>query len=154
MNVENFVPMRFIEVKINEQIQQKIVPAVHNLLFVKATKEEITELKTSSILSSQIRYLMDHSTHRPLVIPEKQMNDFIAVSRQYEQPVLYVDPQEVALKKGDRVRIISGIWKGVEGKFVRIKKGLRVVIAIPGVAAVATASIPPSFVEKINENEE
>lgn len=154
MHVESFIPMNYVNVKIKEQIQRKLVPAIHNLLFVRATKEKIIELKNNSILSSQIRYLMDHVTRRPMVVPEKQMDDFITVSRQYEKPVLYVDPHEIALKKGDRVRIISGIWQGVEGKFVRIKKGLRVVVSIPGVAAIATASIPPSFVEKINEKED
>lgn len=76
------------------------------------------------------------------------MEDFIAVSGSIDEQILYLTPQEVALKNGDYVRITDGIWKGIEGKLVRIKKNLRVVVELQGLAAVATTSIHPSLVEK------
>lgn len=79
------------------------------------------------------------------------MEDFIAVSGSIDEHILYLTPQEVALKNGDYVRITDGIWKGIEGKLVRIKKNLRVVVELQGLAAVATTSIHPSLVEKIEK---
>lgn len=79
------------------------------------------------------------------------MEDFIAVSGSIDEQILYLTPQEVALKNGDYVRITDGIWKGIEGKLVRIKKNLRVVAELQGLAAVATTSIHPSLVEKIEK---
>ncbi len=79
------------------------------------------------------------------------MEDFIAVSGSIDEQILYLTPQEVALKNGDYVRITDGIWKGIEGKLVRIKKNLRVVVELQGLAAVATTSIHPSLVEKIEK---
>lgn len=81
------------------------------------------------------------------------MEDFIAVSGTPDQQILYLTPQEVALKNGDYVRITGGIWKGVEGKLIRIKKNLRVVVEIKGLAAVATASIHPALLEKIEKHD-
>lgn len=81
------------------------------------------------------------------------MEDFIAVSGSVDEQILYLTPQEVALKSGDYVRITGGVWKGIEGKLVRIKKNLRVVVEIKGLAAVATASIHPSLIEKIEKHD-
>ena len=79
------------------------------------------------------------------------MQDFISVAGNIDEQILYLTPQEGALKKGDYVRITGGIWEGIEGKLVRIKKNLRVVVSLQGIAAVATTSIHPSLVEKIEK---
>lgn len=53
------------------------------------------------------------------------------------------------LKKGDKVRVLGGIFEGAEGTLKRIKGDRRVVVSIPGVIAVATANIHASLLEKI-----
>ena len=65
--------------------------------------------------------------------------------------LLYLDPSEPALRKGTRVRIIGGVFAGVEGEFVRVRNDRRVVVSIDGVMAVATTFIHPSLVEPIIE---
>ena len=62
-----------------------------------------------------------------------------------------VDGKEIKMevKKGDRVRITDGIFKGVEGEFVRVKGDRRVMVAVQGVMAVATAFVHPSIIEVI-----
>lgn len=92
---------------------------------------------------------MDKATGRPIIIPDKQMQDFIAVSGTYDDQLVYLDPVSVILKKGDKVRITGGIFSGVEGVFVRVKGDRRVVVSIQGIMAVATAFIHPSLIEKI-----
>lgn len=84
-----------------------------------------------------------------MTVPEKQMQSFIAVAGDEEQQAIYLDPASVDLSKGDKVRIIGGQLAGVEGTFMKIKGGNRVVVKIDFVAAVATAEIPPQLVEKI-----
>ena len=122
---------------------------VHNLIFVYSTRETIDYYKHLNILASQLRYIMDREKHVPIVVPEKQMQDFIAVAGSTDEQILYLSPEELHLKKGDRVRINSGIWRGVEGCFVRFKGGMRVVVAIEGIMAVATVSLSPSMVDKL-----
>ena len=53
--------------------------------------------------------------------------------------------------KGDKVRVIDGVFKGAEGHIVRIKKNHRLCVCITGLCAVATGYIPKAFLEKIYE---
>lgn len=149
LEVASFIPMHCVERERNGVKERKSVPVIHNLIFVHTDRETIDRIKTHSPYASSIRYIMDAVTKKPLTIPNKQMQDFIAVSGKEEEAILYLTPAEVSLKRGDKVRIKSGIWQGIEGKFVRIQRGLRVVVTIEGIMAVATASLHPSQVEVI-----
>jgi len=107
------------------------------------------ELKATVGERLPIRYIMDRETRQPIIIPDVQMRNFIAVAGSYDQQVIYLDPTITSFKKGDRVRVTGGIFNGVEGYFLRIKGDRRVVVAIEGLMAVATAYIHPSLVEPI-----
>ena len=72
-----------------------------------------------------IRYIMDRETRQPIVIPDSQMRSFIAVSGTYDQAVLELEPTELNLSQGTRVRITGGIFEGVEGVFVRVRHDRR-----------------------------
>ena len=63
---------------------------------------------------------MDRETRRPLVVPDRQMHSFIAVAGAYDEQIVYLDPTIVSLREGDRVRIVGGVFSGVEGFFIRI----------------------------------
>ncbi|MDR0962943.1 MAG: UpxY family transcription antiterminator [Mediterranea sp.] len=147
--VENFIPMRYADVVKNEQRTRKLVPAVHNLVFVRTSRTHIDTIKQERGMTLPIRYIMDKETHLPIVIPERQMQNFIAVAGNIEQQAIYLDVSEVNLRKGDRVRVVGGIFEGLEGKFLRIKNDRRVVVVIEGIMAVATAPIHPSLIERI-----
>lgn len=147
--VRNFLPMRNEYVFRGERKIRKLVPVVHNLVFVYATRSEVDEMKSTVGASLPIRYIMDRETRQPITIPEVQMRSFIAVAGNYDEQVVYLDPSVVSMKRGDRVRVTGGIFEGVEGEFVRIKGDRRVVVSIQGVMAVATAFIHPSLIELI-----
>ena len=132
--VRNFLPMRYEYVFRGERKIRKLVPVVHNLVFVYATRSEVDEMKSTVGASLPIRYIMDRETRQPI---------------NYDEQVVYLDPSVVSMKKGDRVRVTGGIFEGVEGEFVRIKGDRRVVVSIQGVMAVATAFIHPSLIELI-----
>ena len=53
----------------------------------------------------------------------------------------------IDLRKGDRVRILVGPFKGVEGTYIRQEK--RVVIKIEGIGGIATMEINTDDIEKI-----
>lgn len=145
--VENFIPMQYRYAEKNGRRQKRLVPTVHNLIFIKMTQEEMAAYKASTKLP--IRYMMDRETRTPIVVPEEQMRHFIAVSGTCDEQLVYLDAAAAALKKGDRVRVTGGLFNGLEGTFMRIKGDRRVVVLIPGVIAVATAYIHQSLIEKI-----
>lgn len=148
-DIENFVPMHYESTDIGAKKSRKLVPIIHNLVFVRSTKKCIDSFKAELESRLPIRYIMDKARCCPIIIPDKQMQDFIAVSGTYDDQLIYLDPVSVVLKKGDRVRITGGIFSGVEGVFVRIKGDRRVVVSIQGIMAVATAFVHPSLIEKI-----
>lgn len=148
--IDNFIPMHYEYRMLGGRKVRKLMPAVHNLVFVCTTRRGLTDIHDCPELPVPVRYLLDRETRRPVVIPDSQMRNFIAVAGNYEETLLYFEPSELSLPKGTRVRITGGIFEGVEGEFVRIRHDRRVVVAIEGIMAVATTFIHPSMVEPID----
>ena len=147
-NVTNFVPMQYRREERNGRMVNRLVPSVHNLIFVKLTPSEMTEYKKSTSLP--IRYIMNRETHKPITIPDREMENFIKVAGTYEEKLIYLNTQPGDFSQGERVRVIGGPFAGAEGIFVRVKGDRRVLINIPGVVAVATTYVHPSMIEKIS----
>lgn len=149
LHIENFLPMTHRIVIRGERKIKELVPAIHNLIFVYITATELKSYKATTSLP--IRYIMNRETREPIVIPERQMKNFIAVAGNISEQIVYLEPNLSNFKKGDKVKIIGGVFEGAEGYFMRIKGDRRVVVCISGIAAVATAFIHPSLVTKIDD---
>lgn len=147
--IENFIPMRYEYIIKSGKRVRKLLPAIHNLVFVHSTRKRIDTLKDRLESSMPIRFIMNREHCRPVVIPEAQMRSFILVAGSCDEAILYVEPAELHLVKGQKVRITGGVFEGVIGEFVRIRHDRRVVVNIEGVMAVATTFIPPSLVEPV-----
>lgn len=146
--LKNFIPMRYEEGYSGCRKYRKLVPVIHNLIFIYSSKKLLDTIKKELEDRLPVHYIMDRELHRPIVIPEKQMRDFIAVAGTYDEQLIWLDPSSTKFKKGDKVRITGGLLKGVEGVLTRIKGDRRIVVAIQGFMAVATAYIHPSLLEK------
>ena len=143
-----FVPMQYkIVMKRGKKIRA-LVPVVHNLLFVHACPSDVKRVKSRV---SYLQYITDTRSGRKIIIPDVDMQRFIAVSGTYNDHLLYFQPDELNLSKGTRVRITGGDFEGHEGIFLKVKgaRDRRVVIAIQGVIAVAMATIHPDLIEVI-----
>ena len=146
LSIENFLPMRYEIVGEGEKRRRMLVPAVHNLVFVRSTQPRITELKMTRREFLPMRYMMRHETadtpRQILRVPDKQMEDFIRVASVQDDSVMFLDYSDYLNKVGTRVRITEGQFAGVEGTVKRIKNNRRVVVQIEGVAAVAITYVP------------
>lgn len=147
--ISSFVPMQYKRVLREGRMIKKLVPSVHNLVFVNIEPARMAEYKASTALP--VRYIMNHETHKPIIVPDRQMKSFIAVAGTHDEQLIYLDPNPGDFSQGDRVRILAGPFEGAEGVFVRVKGDRRVVVNIPGIVAVATTFIHPSLIEKINK---
>lgn len=148
--VENYVPMR-CELVTKGAVKKKVmVPVIHNLIFVHSTKEKIQNLKRS-IPYLQYRTNREDGKNVPIVVPEKQMQDFMLICGSTDAGAKVYAPGEIDIPKGARVRITGGDFQGVEGMFVKLagKRGRCVVVQIPVVANAFTAMISPDCVEVI-----
>ena len=145
--VECFVPMQY-QTKIIRGRKAKILkPVIHNLLFARATKTEMQEIKKHY---EYLQYIINRE-HQKIIVPDAQMQRFIAVAGTYDEQLIWVNPEDLNIKKGTRVRITAGDFEGQEGIFIKVKgaRDKRVVIAIQGVIAVAMTTLHPSLIEVI-----
>ena len=145
--IECFIPMRYHTKVVRGRKVKLLKPVIHNLLFAHATPTEIQEVKK---YYEYLQYIVDHERQK-IIVPDAQMQTFIAVTGTYDDQLIWINPEDLNLKKGTRVRITGGDFEGQEGTFIKIKgaRDKRVVIAIQGVIAVAMATLHPSLIEII-----
>ncbi len=148
VGVENFLPMHYVIGTGIHAGRKRLIPIIHNLLFVRSSRVVLDELKRTNMVASTMRYIIDKTTRQPLVVPEEQMRNFIAVSGTYDEQLIYLSEEEINLRRGDRVRITGGAFAGVEGELLRIRGDRRVVVRLDGFFAVATAFVHLSLLEK------
>lgn len=152
LGVECFVPMRTVRRR-NARGQYARVRevAMHNYLFLHSDRATIDEIKRYRL--PQLRYVMhvQDDKRQAMRVPDQAMAHFMAVAAQSEEGILYLEPSLPELVAGDHVRILDGPFKGVEGLFLRLKRGRdrRVVVKLNNLIAIATAELPASAVEKI-----
>lgn len=137
-DIKCFVPMRYemINDSKNGKIR-KLTPAINNLIFVYATKGQIQALK---VRMEYLQYLTipENGKNIPIIVPEHQMQQFIAVCDTYDDNLVYLSPNEIKLEKGTPVKIIGSAFDGVEGTFVKVDgvRKKKVVVSVQGVTAV------------------
>ena len=147
--IECFVPMKKAVVEKNGSKKRQTVPAIHNLIFVHTTKERMQSIKQCCEYLQYMTRPID-GKNTPITIPQKEMQQFIAVTQARIDEITYLQPQELNLEKGTKVRIHGGPFDGTEGVFIKIKgkRNRRLVVLIEGLAAVAVnTEITPDLVE-------
>ncbi len=93
-----------------------------------------------------MNYLLNLETRQLLVVPDKQMQDFMFLLDFSEDAVQVLNEN---LRQGDRVRVIKGEFAGIEGELIRIKGHKRVVVRLEGAFSLATTCIPGAYLERI-----
>jgi len=155
-----FLPLRIVEKIKNKHLMRELKPLIPNMLFVYSDKPTIQsfikENNELPIISFYYNHFEKEKTgiDKLLTIPTAQMDNFIMATRVRNQHTMLVDPSKLSLKAGDTVRITEGDFVGVVGKVARIKGQKRVVVALEGVCAIATAYIPSAFLEPYSPTED
>lgn len=147
-----FVPMKYEVVSVGHHGKiRKLVPAIHNLLFVYSTKVRIQTLKDCL---GYLQYLTKPVDGRnvPIVVPEDQMRRFMAVCDTYDEHLVYLSPDEIRLERGTPVRIVGSAFDGVEGTFVKVNgiRKKRVVVLVQGIAAVMVAEFTDGYLQVLD----
>ncbi len=155
LGIENYIPM---EPKLLNY-QWQLVPAIENLIFIHTTYTELSSLKRSREDFEPLRYMMHpvqtngRERMEALIVPDRQMADFIRVSSVHDSQVFYMRNLDYACKPGDHVQVTDGVFAGVKGVIKRVQKNECVVIPIKDVAAVAIQNLPRKFLRYISDEE-
>lgn len=144
MGLQVFMP---VEQRIDERngVKKRVeVPVLSGIVFVKGT---MAALDSVVALNPRLQYTYRRGATAvdPLTVPERQMRDFMLAVEASDHP-LYFTPEELDLRAGQKVRIIEGPLKGVEGTFLRVKgrRSRRLVVTIPSMLSVAVEVSPES----------
>ena len=149
LGVEHFVPMCTKKIEKNGKITTVKVPAVSNLCFVRTTKSYLDNLFLEMGENRHVHYIWDKATCRPITVPDKAMADFIQICLITSDETLYLKDITSKLREGQKVRVIDGPFKGIEGVVLRIRRSRRVVVQLPDMLAVATTFVNPKDLELI-----
>ena len=129
--------------------QKTLVPAITGLVFAQATREALDSYIRSFGDARPVNYYWDRTANRPLTVPDKAMEDFIAIASTMDPDLIYLTEISDKLREGQKVIVKEGPFKGVEGKVVRIRKSRRIMVEIPGMLAVASTYVEMGNVEII-----
>lgn len=148
-NLSYFIPRRYEErMTLDGKKQRKLVPAIHNLLFLEKNFE-------SNILHGLIKnspipfYLLYHRENKRLCeIRDREMVELRAVCDPDYEGTLYVDAAEADARTGSRVRVNQGLFKGLEGKLTRYKNRYYVVVTVASLGVMI--HIPKWYCEKLD----
>ena len=140
LGVPAFVPMRRIMQR-GIRLKNTLEPAIHNLIFIHATEEKMQALKKSR---PELQYMMRQMNGKmeKIIVPQRQMDDFMKVSTTSLDFVEIVSAEQVRFKPGQEVMVISGPLQGIRGHFQRVEghRAKRLIVTIPG-ACSATVEV-------------
>ncbi len=128
MEVEHFLPTRQEIRQLKTRKKNVEIPYIRNLIFIRATKQEAIDLPNKYGLA--IFYIADRVKRGMLVVPDKQMHDFIQVMDLSPAAVSF-DTEDLIL--GDKVKVVKGDMAGVEGYVASKINSTYVVIYVNGV---------------------
>ncbi len=109
-----FVPTEYVKGK------ERLVPGSY--IFIKAEKEVISTLRTTSLLTTEIRFI-NATAQRQTVIHDSEVENFRKVLEILKQEATFT-PVSPEVTEGDAVRIIRGPFTGIEGTLIS-KRGNR-----------------------------
>lgn len=140
LGVEHFVPTRKRKASRGRTAEE---PLLTCLVFLKATRSQALDLIHFQGVKAD--YMFDCATHQMMVVPEKQMEDFIRVFQvSLEEGGLLDKPLSV----GEKVRVTQGVLKGVEGYVLELQGKIYVVVSLLN-SIFARARVPRAWLEKI-----
>ena len=146
-DIETYFPVRYEDRTIGGETKTVRKPIITSLIFFRTFSENVLALEQE--LKSKVALYRYRKSRQVAVIPDREMDVFRMVTSVSNNNWDYVDAAAMTFRPEDRVRVIDGEFKGAEGYIKRIKGNRRLVVAIEGVVAVATAYIPSCYLERV-----
>ena len=155
--MDAYAPMRFIKVNMHKM---DFAPYLLNYIFIRSTFTDLVTLKSNQLLFEPLRFVMHPVSdekferhHEPLFLSDKSMHDYMRITQEENDKIVFLENMQFAGKVSKEVQIISGEFTGVIGRVKRIK-GLRcVVLPIGKEMAAAVVDVPNSCLRYLTDEE-
>lgn len=143
LDIQYFLPTQIVVRQLKYRKKKIEVPIIRNLVFVRVTKEQAFAILNEH--GVQLFYMKDMQSRGLLVIPDKQMNDFMFVMDMAPNGACL---ENESFEVGEKVEVLKGDFAGIQGELVNICNRSYVVVRIPQVLSVSVR-IPKSYLKKI-----
>ena len=141
---ESYIPMHVVERNVFGRKVKCQRPLIASLVFLRADREYVCEVHRNPMNGASVYRLP--GSDEPSPISDSEMALFRRVT---EIGAENIEVVEEGLAVGEKVCVTDGVCKGCVGRMARVRGAKRLIVAIEGVAAVATSYIPKEFLKKI-----
>ena len=152
-----YAPLGFIKVSMTKM---DFAPVLVNYIFVRSTLDKLLAIKQDHERFEPLRFVMHHvldeglNRHREvLYITDRKMEDYIKVTKEENDKVIFLDNMTYASKPSKVVQITEGKFAGIIGRIKRIRRQRCVVLPIGNEIAAAVVDIPNSQLRYLTEEE-
>ena len=151
-----YIAKKIVEKYVGGKRRRYLQTLIPNLLFAYTTDEKAKEYVSNTPAIAYLSYYYNHfkqdegEKNPPLTVPDEEMSRFIQATCNMNKHLLFVQPSQCHFKGGEKVRVIDGLFAGVEGRVARVAGQQRVVISLPNIGLISTAYIPTAFIQKID----
>lgn len=151
-----FLPTIYKERHVNGHKKIIEVSRIPNLFFVYGTEENVKFFVYDNVNLPYLRFYYKH-THsgtkivkEPLVVPDNQIKSLMIIcNKDNDADILLLQKEVEKFKKGEKVVVKEGNFKGVTGIVARYHGQQRVGLIINGLLTAITAYVPTAFLERI-----
>lgn len=153
--VKAFCPTLHVTKEVKGERRVVVESRLPNIFFAHGTEEELKLFVYDNVNLPFLRFYYRHFHQgsriqkTPLIVPDYQIESLRIICESEANDVLLVPENEQKFKSGQRVRVIDGKFKGVEGRVARYHGQQRVAVIIDDIATIATAYLPSAFLEFI-----
>ena len=126
-----------------------------NIFFAYGTEEEIKSFVYDNVNLPFLRFYYRHAHigHRvektPMIVPDYQMESLkIICAADADNTIVTLD-EVPKFEKGQLVKVIDGVFKGVIGRVARWQGQQRVGVVVDDLVTVCTAYVPSAFLENM-----
>ena len=155
--IETYVPLRFIKIS---SAKMGFAPCLLYYIFVRSTFQALASLKSNKEQFEPLRFVMHpvfdekYERHNEvLTLSDKEMSDFIRITKEENEKVIFLENIKYANKPSREVQITEGDFAGVIGRIKRIKGYRCVVLAIGSEMAAAVIDVPNSHLRYLTDEE-
>lgn len=154
--VKAFCPTLHVTKEVKGERRVVVESRLPNIFFAHGTEEELEKYVFDNVNLPFLRFYYRHYHQgsrimkTPLIVPDYQIESLRIICESEANDVLLVPENEQKFKNGQKVRVIDGKFKGVEGRVARYHGQQRVAVIIDDIATVATAYLPSAFLEFID----
>ncbi len=134
-----FVPMTYVKDNSSEADLHRLVPAIHNFVFVRKTLPErvIQRIFQECCIMMSV-YKNDNNEYYE--IPNREMNDIRFLCDPTFANVQVIDSDEVEERAGKEVVIVQGPFKGLQGKLIRQQRKYYFIKTVIGIGIMVRIS--------------